>query len=225
MKKIFAVKDVIISIGKSNPPTLIINAEGDVPTTGWKGGILSPYIYAKQPEDGIYEFDFIAQEPGGIVNEVITPISASYSDEAFDPEIKGVKIYASNNFIKAFLENRRTNDFISEEHGQLTQKPAESIQKLLQTSDRFNITNVYIWENVLHITVVYGGGCREHGFELVWDGTVMESMPSQVKFYIIHNANQDPCKAIVEQELQFVLPDEIMGHTINLDGWDARIQF
>lgn len=60
-------------------------------------------------------------------------------------------------------------------------------------------------EDTLTLDVRYGGGCKAHSFQLNWDGTVGESMPETVTFRLSHNDNGDPCKALVNERLQFDL--------------------
>jgi hypothetical protein len=98
--KIYSVTGVRITGLEKFPPVLFIDASGETGTTGWTNGILSPYIYVKPPADGIYEFDFIADEPHGIVPEVITPIKAkTFQWKNYPLTIKGIKVYASSNEI------------------------------------------------------------------------------------------------------------------------------
>jgi len=85
---------------------LTITARGEVPTGGWSKGRLNPFVYITPPKDGIYEFDFVADRPadGDVVSQGITSITAepfSWSD--FPTELKGVKIYASENEVIEML--------------------------------------------------------------------------------------------------------------------------
>ncbi|SDD85973.1 hypothetical protein [Pedobacter soli] len=99
-EKVLSVISSTLEILKDDPSTLVINAYGTVKTGGWSNGKLSPYVYIVPPADGIYEFDFVANKPVGIVTEVITPIhSKPYFLAKFPSDLKGVKIYASTNFI------------------------------------------------------------------------------------------------------------------------------
>jgi Dyp-type peroxidase family len=97
-KKIFEVTEVELVIEKKNPPILIITAEGKVNTSGWSNGKLIPFIYILPPVDGIYEFDFVADEPTGVTLQVISKIiSQSFIWNDFPKELNGVKIYSSSN--------------------------------------------------------------------------------------------------------------------------------
>ena len=97
-KKVLKVLEIELSIEKINPPNLVINAKGEVTTGGWSNGHLLPFVYITPPVDGVYEFDFVADPPEGIVPQVITPIDAKpFIWKAFPEELKGVKVYASSN--------------------------------------------------------------------------------------------------------------------------------
>ncbi len=95
--KIYEVTDVQLSILKSDPPMLSITAAGNVTTGGWTNPVLIPYVYIVPPEDGMYEFDFSANRPTGIVIQAISPIAASTIMEEIPKELKGVRIHASVN--------------------------------------------------------------------------------------------------------------------------------
>lgn len=97
-KKVLQVLKIELSIQEINPPNLVINTKGEVTSSGWGNGVLIPYIYIAPPADGIYEFDFVADPPSGIVPQVISPIDAErFVWKGFPSELKGVKVYASSN--------------------------------------------------------------------------------------------------------------------------------
>jgi hypothetical protein len=103
-KKVLEVTEVTLSILKKQPPILVIACKGNVPTDGWSNGQLIPYIYIAPPADGIYEFDFVADEPTGFVPQVITEIAAApFEWEGFPETLKGVKVYASTNYKTAII--------------------------------------------------------------------------------------------------------------------------
>lgn len=103
-KKILKVVNVNLTIFKINPPALNIDATGLVPTGGWTNGKLVPYIYVSFPKDGIWDFDFVADEPQGPVAQVISVVSANYLWHNYPKELKGVRIHSSTNFLEAFIE-------------------------------------------------------------------------------------------------------------------------
>lgn len=104
-KKVIEVTKVTLEIQKTNPPTLVINASGKVNTGGWTNGQLIPFVYIVPPQDGIYEFDFVADEPNGISTQVISNIdTAPFSWNDFPNDLNGVKVYASSNSISEPLK-------------------------------------------------------------------------------------------------------------------------
>ncbi|MEP6606048.1 MAG: hypothetical protein ABJA60_08005, partial [Nitrosospira sp.] len=103
MQKILEIINVHISILESFPPQLRIVASGNVPTESWSDPRLVPYIYIQPPPDGIYDFDFVADPPEGVVAQVISPIDAVYAWKSFPEGLKGVRIHASQNSKTALL--------------------------------------------------------------------------------------------------------------------------
>jgi len=103
MQKILEIVNVHISVLESFPPQLRIVASGNVPTESWSSPRLVPYIYIQPPSDGIYDFDFVADPPEGVVAQVISPINAVYIWKNFPEGLKGVRIHASQNSKTALL--------------------------------------------------------------------------------------------------------------------------
>ncbi|ABD06814.1 conserved hypothetical protein [Rhodopseudomonas palustris HaA2] len=111
MQRIMEVTSVDISLVKTKPPQILIVAHGTVPTSGWKTPELSPWFYVRPPDDGIQDFDFVAEEPGGIVLEVITTVVAETTIPR-DPAdywgpgqpLRGVRIHARGNAKEALLD-------------------------------------------------------------------------------------------------------------------------
>ena len=101
--KVYEVKSVHLVIYKMLPPTLGIHAVGVVPTTGYSNGQLIPWIYIQPPQDGIWDFDFVADKPDGPQLEVLCDINASYYWREYPKDLKGVRIHASCNEMEALL--------------------------------------------------------------------------------------------------------------------------
>lgn len=78
---------------------LEIAALGEVNTTGWSHPRLSPWFYVVPPSDGIWDFNFIADPPSGIVAPVIMPIAAIWAGRA-PGWCVGVRIHAAQNVIE-----------------------------------------------------------------------------------------------------------------------------
>lgn len=55
----------------------------------------------------------------------------------------------------------------------------------------------------LYLTPGYGGGCADHGFELMWDGTFKDS--EHTTLYLIQDTNNETCKNYKTQNLKFDL--------------------
>jgi hypothetical protein len=88
------------SLGILGQTRIFVFATGTAPTSGWSGVRLSPRYYVAPPADGIWDFDLLADEPLGIVLEVITPHAASGVFAA--PEwVKVVRIHGGQNSMDA----------------------------------------------------------------------------------------------------------------------------
>ena len=134
-------------------------------------------------------------------------------DEAFLQDAKEIRVeydpdlgYPSLVFIDY---DERIAD---EERGfNVTLETQPSIQLMAQipdaaASDAFRLLEVSVSGDQLEIEVEYGGGCREHLFEIIADpNAFLESDPVQANIYMTHESNNDLCRALVRKKLTFSL--------------------
>lgn len=67
-------------------------------------------------------------------------------------------------------------------------------------------------EDDLMITVSYGGGCKEHAFELAFEPACLESLPAQCQARVVHTKGvDDGCEAYLTSE-----------HLVSLEGLGSR---
>ena len=102
---IYSVESVKLTIVKTNPPSLLIEANGLVPTSGWTEPELQGRIYIQPPPDGIWDFDFVATAPSGIVIEVFTKIYAAHLWQGNLNQLKGVRVHSSTNAVVQMLKD------------------------------------------------------------------------------------------------------------------------
>ncbi len=87
--------------------------------------------------------------------------------------------------------------------------------------------NFYLDGNILHVQVAYAGGCKEHDFELYWDGTFEETRIPRVNLNLVHDTT-DTCEAYIIKDLQFDLSEMFQQYKNNYDdsskGLSIKIQ-
>lgn len=83
------------------PHDLVLLAWGKAATPGWSNPRLEPRRYPFPPEDGIQDFDFVADAPDGLSIEVLTPIFAADIQQidalsywGAERPLKGARIHA-----------------------------------------------------------------------------------------------------------------------------------
>jgi hypothetical protein len=59
--------------------------------------------------------------------------------------------------------------------------------------------------DTLTLSIEYGGGCHVHRFALLVDPAFRESHPVQVSARLAHDADGDPCRALILEDLRFDL--------------------
>jgi len=67
----------------------------------------------------------------------------------------------------------------------------------ISEGDSFTIKESKREGDNLQITLTYSGGCKDHIFEIIWDGIVYTDNPCKMNFLIIHRGNFDNCEALI----------------------------
>ncbi len=101
VKKIIKVS---YSMTKSNPPVIYVTVIGQVPTAGYTNAELVRVIYAAQPADGIQDYILFAVPPTGRVQQVISEVEATNTEEVPLERLqlmKGIRIYGIDDGVAA----------------------------------------------------------------------------------------------------------------------------
>ncbi len=70
-------------------------------------------------------------------------------------------------------------------------------------NDPFQILEAKIEGNMMILKVQYGGGCRQHTFDIVGSNIVALSEPGIRQIAIYHQGDGDLCKAMIVEDLKF----------------------
>lgn len=80
-------------IQESDPPNLVLNVVGEVPTGGYTNAKLFRVIYKKAPQDGIQDFILKAVPPAGVATTVISQVTASKTWKGYPDWVKGIRVH------------------------------------------------------------------------------------------------------------------------------------
>ena len=91
---------------ETNPPDLLVEVTGEVPSGGFYKVKLVRVTNETPPEDGIQDYILFAVPPPDLVSQIITPVEAknrlvSYAKEA--PWIKGLRVHGVDNCVVVML--------------------------------------------------------------------------------------------------------------------------
>jgi len=87
--------------------------------------------------------------------------------------------------------------------------------------DPFEVDNVSKEDSILYIDIKYGGGCKEHSFEIIWGGDFIKTNPPTIKIILVHNANNDLCEAYLSDKLKIDLKELMGGEYTSL--WNVYV--
>jgi len=92
--------------------------------------------------------------------------------------------------------------------------------------DRFHFEDVEVVGNCLEMTISYGGGCGEVGYELIDAGVVYYSMPPQRELRLSFK-DDDLCEALIRKTISFDLRPIILSNTneiiLRLSDWEDTL--
>lgn len=94
-----------------------------------------------------------------------------------------------------------------------------------------SIDTVFIEGNTMYIDLTYGGGCKDHEFQLIGSLAIAKSYPPIRGIQLVHKANEDNCRALVRKRLEVNIEEiayqqeEGSEIYLSLEGWKERIKY
>lgn len=98
------VTEISLEHVTGSPSQLLITAKGDASSLGWTNPSLEQIINPNPPQDGIYEFSFVALPPAEASATLFTPIEATRILDPFPEDMLGVRIKAEQNDLLEMLD-------------------------------------------------------------------------------------------------------------------------
>lgn len=118
-----------------------------------------------------------------------------------------IKISLSFVVLVAFFScSKKANEVMQQTSSSLTRELIIKQDVVIsETGNPYAIDSVKINKDTLSVFVNYTGGCKEHNFDLFFNGKYAKSYPLKATLCLKHNANEDKCKKLVMQELKFII--------------------
>ncbi len=97
---IYSVSNICdLMLFRTDPPMLLLCAEGYAATSGWRNPQLIARHYVSPPADGILDFDFVALPPDGIVLPALTRIRAETLFSPVPEWARAVRVHSANDTV------------------------------------------------------------------------------------------------------------------------------
>lgn len=132
---------------------------------------------------------------------------------------------SSKNAIESGQSSKANSE--NDEHVMIT----ASIGRVDQASDLISISDVRVKGNKMLIDVNYSGGCEVHQFQLIGSAMISKSLPPIRAIQLVHTANNDKCKMLVNKTLEVDLKELAFKHEagskiyLTLGGWNQQIEY
>lgn len=88
--------------------------------------------------------------------------------------------------------------------------------KGISVGTNYTIKNVVRENDLIKINLSYSGGCKQHSFEIIWDGIVYTDDPCHMNLLLIHKDNNDSCEALLNETIIVDL-EELVGDVVYKD--------
>ncbi|HLP73086.1 MAG TPA: hypothetical protein VK155_09305 [Bacteroidales bacterium] len=69
--------------------------------------------------------------------------------------------------------------------------------------DPFTLRDFIVKDDSAYLTVSYGGGCKEHKFEVIWSEKYHKTDPPETGIIVVHDSNGDNCKSLITETFAF----------------------
>lgn len=112
-----------------------------------------------------------------------------------------------------------------------TMKTIGTLSNDTTLSDPFEIQEATITGNKLLLKISYAGGCQEHSFQLVGAPQISKSLPPIRSIRLIHDGNQDACKAKIIKDIEIDISELCYKNETNssiylqLQGWKENLLY
>ena len=87
----------------------------------------------------------------------------------------------------------------------------------IKTGEFYSINEIKREKDSIQINLSYSGGCKQHDFEIIWDGIVYTDEPCHMNLFLIHNSNNDNCEALITETISINLK-ELIGDVVYKDS-------
>lgn len=87
----------------------------------------------------------------------------------------------------------------------------------LSSGESYVINSAKREKDSIQINLSYSGGCKQHGFEIIWDGIVYTDEPCHMNLLLIHDSNNDDCEALITETISINLK-ELVGDVVYKDS-------
>jgi len=122
------------------------------------------------------------------------------------------------------------NDIVEEKSVELVAKKGILTNQWgeYNNSAYYKILNVTLTGNIMSIAISYNGGCGNHDFDLVGSAFIQKSLPPKRGIRLFHNANDDNCRELMTETLNFDITDFAYGNgeiILNLEHYNESITY
>ena len=80
-----------------------ITMEAIASSSGWSDPQLMPYLYVRQPDDGVQDYSLVARRPQGVALTVLSPLKGEVTLET-PAWMKGIRVHTDRNALQFLFD-------------------------------------------------------------------------------------------------------------------------
>ena len=104
--QVFSINHLCVKYNPDDPISYLALVNATVTSSGWSELQLIPYVYARQPDDDVQDYELVASPPQGVALTVISSLSG---DIPFTKVgwMKGIRVHGEQNALQVLFADSK----------------------------------------------------------------------------------------------------------------------
>ncbi|MEZ5534582.1 MAG: hypothetical protein R3F02_03060 [Thiolinea sp.] len=102
--QVYSIEQLCIRSTPNNNTETLISAQATVTSSGWSKLQLMPFVYVRQPDDGVQDYGLVAQQPEGVTMPVMSSLSGDMTILRAG-WMKGIRVHTDQNALQLMFDS------------------------------------------------------------------------------------------------------------------------
>ncbi|HPQ96334.1 MAG: hypothetical protein KDI44_07300 [Thiothrix sp.] len=101
--QLYSIERLCVAAG-STAGTHTVTLEATASSSGWSAPQLLPYVYVRQPDDGVQDYGLVARPPQGVALTVLSPLKGAMVLTT-PGWMKGIRVHTDRNALQFLFDS------------------------------------------------------------------------------------------------------------------------